>query len=96
MTPQLCRALRSEVELVARFSESYRRKFGELIGRLNHGGDPHADQQSVRLCVEAVDMMLSTHHLLAKALSQLTDEAERLAQRQQAEPAAQPRTLRAA
>jgi hypothetical protein len=66
--------LRREVDLMERFTQSYRRKFAELIERLNAPSTP-SDLQCVRMCVEAVDMMLESQSQMAKTLRELTDEA---------------------
>jgi hypothetical protein len=63
--------LRQEVDLLERFSQSYRRKFAEVIARLNAAHAP-TDLQCVRLCVEAVDMMLASHSQMARSLRELT------------------------
>jgi hypothetical protein len=73
MSPHTCRQLRQEVDLIGRFAESYRRKFSALIDRLNQSSDPSADLASLRLCVEAVDMMLSNQTELARVLRELTE-----------------------
>lgn len=44
-----------------------------MIDRLNHPHDPAADMASLRLCVEAVDVMLSNQAELVRVLRQLTD-----------------------
>ena len=66
--------LRQEVDLLERFSQSYRRKFARVIQRLNAAHAP-TDLQCVRLCVEAVDMMLASQSQMAKTLREMTDEA---------------------
>lgn len=71
ITPQDQRELQDEVRLIQRFSESYRRKFALLIDQLNHSAPQQGDTQCLRLCVEAVDMMLLTQNHLAKALGQI-------------------------
>jgi hypothetical protein len=73
MAPDLSERIRDEMDLVARFAESYRRRLFVYIDQLNHhrGSDGGADA-GLRLCVEAVDMILETQGQLAKALSQLT------------------------
>jgi hypothetical protein len=79
------RRLREEAALVERFVECYRRQFDAIIRRLNEssraasvnaGHAGHARQadpsgQSLRLCVEAVSMMLATHGQMARALRQV-------------------------
>ena len=64
--------LRQEVDLITRFTETYRRKFSSMIDRLNGQTDPATDLASLRLCVEAVDMMLSSQKQLCKALSEMS------------------------
>jgi hypothetical protein len=63
--------LRDEANLIARFSESYRRKFADLIEKLNRSTSVESDTASVRLCVEAMDMVLSNHAMLAKAIARI-------------------------
>ena len=69
---------RDEMDLVARFAETYRRRLFVYIDRLNQTQSPachRADAASdagLRLCVEAMDMILETHGQIAKALSQLS------------------------
>ena len=75
LPPEATSRLREEAALVERFVECYRRQFDALIRRLNETArpaakdDPHA--QSLRLCVEAVNMMLATHGQMARALRHL-------------------------
>ena len=57
--------LRQEVDLMERFTETYRRKFASLIDRMNRS-QPTSDLQCVRLCVEAVDMMLASQSPVAQ------------------------------
>jgi len=73
MSPATHRQLRQEVDLIGRFAESYRRKLSLLIDRLNRGADPSIDLASLRLCVEAVDMMLSSQTELARVLRELAE-----------------------
>ena len=65
-----------EAALAARFSEIYRRQFATLIERLNHNLDPPPDRDGLRLCIEAVDMMLATQTYLTRAIAQLGSAAE--------------------
>ena len=71
MMSQMSGKLRQEVDLIARFTETYRRKFSSMIDRMNHDTDPATDLASLRLCVEAVDMMLASQKQLCKALSEM-------------------------
>src|SRR5437773_2010739 len=43
MSPQLSGKIRQEVDLIARFAESYRREFSSLIDRLNVDHDASTD-----------------------------------------------------
>jgi phosphoenolpyruvate carboxylase len=74
MNEQLSGKMRDEVDLIARFAETYRRRFSNLIDRMNHAADPATELASLRLCVEAVDMMLSNQKQLAKALCEITQD----------------------
>ena len=74
MSQQLSGKMREEVDLIARFAETYRRRFSNLIDRMNRAADPATELASLRLCVEAVDMMLSNQKQLAKALSEITQD----------------------
>jgi hypothetical protein len=76
MSPHARRQLRREVDLIGTFAESYRRKFSTLIDRMNRHADPSTALASMRLCVEAVDMMLSSQTELARALQALTEAPE--------------------
>jgi hypothetical protein len=67
--------LRQEVDLIERFTQSYRRKFAELIERLNGRTDDPSNLQCIRLCIEAVDMMLVSQSQVARSLRELTDPA---------------------
>ena len=65
--------LRQEVDLIERFTQSYRRKFAELVERLNGRADDPSNLQCLRLCIEAVDMMLVSQSQVARSLRELTD-----------------------
>jgi len=72
MSPFATQRLRQEVDLMERFTLTYRRKFAELIGRLNRA-EPTSDLQCVRLCIEAVDMMLASQSQVAQSLRELAE-----------------------
>lgn len=72
MSPESRGKLLAEADLISRFAESYRRKFSFLIDKMNHRPDPSLDTASIKLCVEAVDMMLATQKQLANALCELS------------------------
>jgi hypothetical protein len=63
-----------EVDLMERFTQSYRRKFAELIDRMNRA-QPTSDLQCMRLCVEAVDMMLASQSQVALSLREMAGPA---------------------
>ena len=63
--------LREEADLIARFTESYRRRFSSMIDQMNRGDSAAVDMAGLRLCVEAVDMMLASQKQLCKALSEI-------------------------
>jgi hypothetical protein len=71
MSPQTCRQLQQEVDLIGRFADSYRRRISVLIDHLNQNLASSADPAGLRLCVEAVDMMLSNQSELARVLHEL-------------------------
>jgi hypothetical protein len=60
-----------EAELATRFAEIYRRQFAELIDRLNRNLHEPPDRNGLRLCIEAIDMMLATQSYLTRAIAQL-------------------------
>jgi hypothetical protein len=74
------RAIDDEAHLVQRFTSSYRAKLAELIDRMNQtldttsaATDGRPDRQSIRWCVEAVDMVLASQAEFAKAMQRLAD-----------------------
>jgi hypothetical protein len=76
MSPQAVRDIQRETELIQRFTETYSRKFSTLIADMNAEPRKPVDEQCLRLCVEAVDMMLATQSQLAAALSQISSKGE--------------------
>jgi hypothetical protein len=76
MSAALQRTIHEEVDLVQRFTQTYRAKLAEVIDRLNHAppsptGDARPDGQTIRWCVEAVDMVLASQAEFAKAMHRL-------------------------
>ena len=65
--------LREEVDLIQRFTQTYRRKFDEMIDRLNRSGE-QSDLQCVRLCVEAVNMLLSSQAQVARTIQEMAED----------------------
>ena len=73
MTTTTRQQLSKEVDLIGRFAQSYHRKLSVMIDRMNTRHDPAADLASLRLCVEAVGVMLSNQTELARVLRELAD-----------------------
>ncbi|MEZ0264696.1 MAG: hypothetical protein ACAI43_08215 [Phycisphaerae bacterium] len=74
--------LRAEADLIEAFTRTYGRKFSEMIDQLNHptptAGAPAqglSDLQCVRLCVEAVSMMLASQAQVARTLQEFASAA---------------------
>jgi hypothetical protein len=70
-------ATRQEAALVQRFAHGYRSRLAEIIGTLNRSlattpADPR-QQESMRCCIEAVDLVLSSHEQFAKLLGTLAE-----------------------
>ena len=78
MSPSQSRRLQEEMDLMERFSRSYRQKFALLIEQLNRPG-ASSDPTSVRLCIEAMDMMLATQTQVASSLRALAGQSARRA-----------------
>ena len=75
MSTTLRRRIQQEVELIQRFTGSYSKQFDEMINRLNVAPDaPAPDGQCLRLCVEAVNMVLSMQGQLAQVLDEISRE----------------------
>jgi hypothetical protein len=75
MSTILRRRIQQEVELIQRFTGSYSKQFDEMINRLNITPDsPAPDGQCLRLCVEAVNMVLSMQGQLALVLDEISRE----------------------
>lgn len=72
MVSQPTSRLRDEADLIERFTQTYRLKFKAMIDRLN-GAESPTDFQCVRLCVEAVNMMLASQSQMAASLRELAD-----------------------
>lgn len=72
MRPDTAAEIANEVRLIQQFADSYRRKISSIIDNLNGDLRRVPDAQCVRLCVEAVDMMLMNQREMAKMLSRLS------------------------
>lgn len=73
MSTLLSRRLRREAELMRAFAQTYQSKFESIIDRLNRH-DPPSDLHCLRLCVEAVNMMLASQQQLASAIEQISQD----------------------
>lgn len=62
-----------DTEVIRRFARSYRRQFNDLIEQLNKAPHGTIDSRCVRLCVEAMDMVLLTQDRMAQVLRRLDD-----------------------
>ncbi len=67
--------LEQELDVIQRFADTYQKQFAVLIRELNGPPVPGASSQGLRLCVEAVNMMLESHRTLAMALQDLRQAA---------------------
>jgi hypothetical protein len=76
MLKELGQEIEVEAELIERFVRSYRRKFAAAIEQLNRLPQPagalQTELECLRLCVEAVDMVLVNQERLVGALRKLT------------------------
>lgn len=64
-----------ELDLIERLSRVYQSQFAELISELNTAPTNQTTGQCLRLCVEAVNMLLDSHNQLASAMRSLAEEA---------------------
>jgi hypothetical protein len=76
MSPASQANLHEEIDLIQRFAVSYRRKLADVIDRMNRG---QGDVQCMKLCVEAVDMMLESQNHLAQALLESRESPTKVA-----------------
>ena len=74
MPPQAQNQLRQDLDVIERFARTYRERFSILIQQLNDDPTPQTGRQCLRLCVEAVNMLLSTQNQMASALRSLSDQ----------------------
>ncbi|MFI5379672.1 MAG: hypothetical protein ACHRHE_10270 [Tepidisphaerales bacterium] len=72
MLPHIDTHLQQELDVIQRFADSYQKQFAVLIRQLNGPPVPGASSQGLRLCVEAVNMMLESHRTMATALRELS------------------------
>jgi hypothetical protein len=70
--------LRAEADLIETFTSTYGRKFSELIEHMNQpqvSSRNVSDLHCVRLCVEAVNMMLVSQANVARTLKEIAGPA---------------------
>ena len=72
--PHVHNQLRQDLDVIERFARTYREQFSVLIEQLNADPTPQTGRQCLRLCVEAVNMLLASQNQMASALRSLTDE----------------------
>ena len=77
MSPEVRQAIRSEADLTERVIDYYRRAFAGLIERMNRAPAVRSDIECMRMCVEAVDMMLENQNRMTRVLRDLADEKPR-------------------
>lgn len=63
--------LRQDVEVMQRYASYYQQQFTRMIDTLNRQTVATAETQCLRLCVEAVNMVLDTQSRLACSLRDL-------------------------
>ena len=76
MSPQARQAIRKEADLTERVVEYYRRLFAGLIARMNREPTVRSDIECMRMCVEAVDMMLENQGRMTKALREIAEDPD--------------------
>jgi hypothetical protein len=80
LTPRVRQRFEQEAELIGKFAAAYHRKIVALIDRMNQQPHGMPDLASLKLCVEALDMMLSNQTELAKLLRDVTATASPIKQ----------------
>jgi len=73
MTAVARQRIHEDLELIERFSSSYCREFSSLIRELNADPTPQTGRKSLRMCVEAVNMLLDNQKQLAAALRSMSE-----------------------
>jgi hypothetical protein len=74
MSPEARQEIRREADLSRRVVEYYRRMFAGLIERMNRSPGVRSDIECMRMCVEAVDMMLENQNRMSHVLRKLSDD----------------------
>ena len=71
MSHESSRRIREDLELIGRFAHAYRERFSSLITEMNTAPTASTAGEGLRLCVEALNMVLHTQDSLALALREL-------------------------
>lgn len=71
MSPIARRQIREDLDLIERFTQSYRERFATAIAELNGSPSPQTGERCLRLCVESVNMLLNLQDRMAAALKQI-------------------------
>jgi hypothetical protein len=72
MSHEARRQIREDLDLIERFASAYRERFAQVIDKLNTAPTVQTANDSLRLCVETLNMLLVTEGALAHALRHLT------------------------
>lgn len=75
MSHEARRQIREDLDLIERFASTYRQRFAQVIDQLNTAPTMQTANDSLRLCVETLNMLLVTEGALAHALRHLTTPA---------------------
>jgi len=71
MSPIARRQIRDDLDLIERFSQSYREQFATAIAELNGAPTAQTGERCLRLCVESVNMLLTLQDRMAAALKEM-------------------------
>lgn len=71
MSSMARRRINQELDLIDRFGRTYRERFAHLIRELNARPTEQTAHESLRLCVETLDMLLSAQASLSTVLREL-------------------------
>lgn len=73
MSPTVRVRIREEMSLVERYVSIYHRRLADLIGELN-SPTPATDRECLKMCVEAVDVILTSQNQLCRTLREMSGE----------------------
>lgn len=72
MSPTARMRIAEEMSLVERYVSMYHRRLSGLIGGLN--GSAVNDRECLKMCVEAVDVILTSQNQLCRTLREMSNE----------------------